>query len=78
MSVWYTSDELNFIDWLGTGTFCAPGQHDPKPRYQDRLSMLRGYRAGIRLRSDWGSLDQKKIELHVDNLIRSIEQSTKQ
>lgn len=70
---WYTSDEINFIDWLGTGTYT---RQSPLTSHlgRDRLTLLKGYRAGISRRVDWESLDQKKIEAHVNNLIRSLEQ----
>lgn len=74
---WSTSDELNFIDWLGTGTFT---KQSPLTSHaaRDRLALLRGYRSGFQLRTNWENLDPKKIEAHLNHLIKSIEQSTNQ
>lgn len=75
---WYTSDELGFLDWLGTGVYT---RHSPKPSSElgkDRLLLLDGYKRGMKLRSNWEHLDHKKIEAHLNNLIANIKQSTKQ
>lgn len=75
MESWYTYNELNFLDWLGTGIF------RDKKTYQvpaARLAMLKGYLKGMSLRTDWGKLDPEAIGAHVRKLIQSIEQSNPQ
>lgn len=77
MGSWYTSDEINFIDWLGTGTYTRQSPIlDTMAR--NRLALLRGYQKGMALRTNWEHLDHKKIKAHLTHLIKSIEQSTNQ
>lgn len=70
---WYTYNELNFLDWLGTGTFYSKERSINVPEY--RLAMLKGYLRGMTHRVDWGKLDPEAIREHVTQLIRSIEKS---
>lgn len=68
--IWHTSDELHFIDWLGTGTY-QRSLSTPATR----LAYLEGYQRGLALRQDWEGLNRGQIEEHVTNLIRSVKSS---
>lgn len=75
MSAWDTHDELAFID--GLANHRDPGEHKlkPSPTDADRLHLLLLYQQGIKMRTRWDTLDQKKIENHLQSLINNLQQS---
>ena len=60
---WSTADELFFLEHLGTWT---QSKSQPEGVHGvSRKSLLRRYRAAMRLRKRWGSLDAQRIRAAV-------------
>jgi len=57
-----TGNELNFLKDLGKGV------HQQVPT-ASRLRLLEGYSRGIKLRVDWGKIDDRKITRYVRDAI---------
>ena len=53
---WSTDEEIEFIDRLGIFRNGA--------QFADRLTLLKGYVAGIRQRKEWGTIDKFEVLNH--------------
>jgi hypothetical protein len=57
---WSTTNELNFIDKLGTGRFSKSDRVLSKTR----IELLAGYIRGNEQRREWGTIDRRAVMSH--------------
>lgn len=60
-----TKQELLYIEHMGRNVW-----HDKWPKPKKRIEMLRGYRNGALLRTEWGVMDREIILHYVDEEIQ--------
>lgn len=68
---WCQDDEWKFIRDLGR--FASQSRHEWNAKTPTRLELLKGYREGLLLRTDFANLDPKALLEAVDGEIRQEE-----
>jgi hypothetical protein len=65
--LWRQDDEWHFVRLLGS--FASQSRHEWNARAPSRLELLKGYREGLLLRTDFANLDPKALLEAVDGEI---------
>lgn len=65
---WSTAEEINYLH--GLGNWWIPSEVGEKG---SRLTLLKNYKASIRFRHEWGTVDKGFVEDVVDRFIASEE-----
>lgn len=67
-----TSDEVGFLAGIGTYNSEAP-ESVSDVLVEERLRLLKNYRASMKNRANWGRIDPAKIDLVVSQMIAEVE-----